>query len=95
VRELLIKFARAYWRDPSYNFTRVLLSITFAIIFGVVYFKAGAAKETMRVADVANILGILFTATSLAGMTNLMAVMPVVGYERVVFYRWGSVLTGA
>ncbi len=87
VRELLAKYGHAYWRDPSYNFTRVLLSLTFAIIFGVVYFKAGTAKEVMRVADVSNILGILFTATSLAGMTNLMAVMPVVGYERVVFYR--------
>ena len=32
-------------------------------------------------------MGIMFSSANFMGMTNLMSVMPVVGYERVVFYR--------
>ena len=32
-------------------------------------------------------MGIMFSSSNFLGMTNLMSVMPVVGYERVVFYR--------
>jgi hypothetical protein len=39
------------------------------------------------VADVQNVMGILFSATQFLGMTNMMAIMPILGYERVVFYR--------
>ena len=34
-----------------------------------------------------NVMGILFSATQFLGMTNMMAIMPILGYERVVFYR--------
>jgi hypothetical protein len=50
---------------------------------------AGAAKprDKLRIADAQNVLGILYSAMSFVGLSNQMAVMPVVGYERVVFYR--------
>jgi hypothetical protein len=50
VRELTRKYWLSYWRDPGYNFTRVLLSLLFAIIFGVIYFMAASSKKaTLRV----------------------------------------------
>ncbi len=156
VRELTRKYWLSYWRDPGYNFTRTLLSLLFAVIFGVIYYMAGSRKAALRVrarclpallcsallwpagwlpgwlagwccscsagccalcpcrharaacvlaalqaqppiprprpaaaqvADVQNVLGILFSATQFLGMTNMMAIMPILGYERVVFYR--------
>ena len=131
MRELLAKYGRAYWRDTSYNFTRILLAIVYAIVFGVIYYGrvlglqrlrgllafgaislppkiailpaechvrllAGAAKprDKLRIADAQNVLGILYSAMSFVGLSNQMAVMPVVGYERVVFYRWGDERAG-
>ncbi len=32
-------------------------------------------------------MGVLYSATNFQGMFNLMNVLPVVGYERSVFYR--------
>jgi hypothetical protein len=39
------------------------------------------------VADVQNVMGIMFSATQFLGLTNMMSIMPILGYERVVFYR--------
>jgi hypothetical protein len=51
---------------------------------------AGTAKprEKLLVKDVQNLVGILYAAMLFTGQVNMMAVMPVLGYERVVFYRW-------
>lgn len=32
-------------------------------------------------------MGVLYSATTFQGMFNLMNVLPVIGYERAVFYR--------
>ncbi len=46
MRELLAKYGRAYWRDTSYNFTRILLAIVYAIVFGVIYYGGPAALQS-------------------------------------------------
>ena len=43
--------------------------------------------DPATLASVQNVMGILFSSTSFMGMTNLMSTMPVVGAERVVYYR--------
>jgi hypothetical protein len=52
---------------------------------------AGAAnmRAQLQVKDVQNVMGILYAALLFIGQTNMLTVMPVVGYERVVFYRCG------
>ena len=40
-----------------------------------------------RVADVQNVLGVLYSSTVFQGNFNYMTVLPVVAYERAVFYR--------
>jgi hypothetical protein len=32
-------------------------------------------------------MGVIYSSVNFLGMTNLMSVMPLVGYERMVFYR--------
>ena len=38
---LLKKFERVYWRTPSYNFTRFLVTALCACLYGSVYYRAG------------------------------------------------------
>ncbi|KAF6263806.1 ABC-2 type transporter-domain-containing protein [Scenedesmus sp. NREL 46B-D3] len=88
VRELLLKYWLVYWRTPSYTLARCFLTLCVAFIYGSMYFKAGhLPKPYAAMGNVQNIMGIMFSSTNFLGMTNLMAVMPLVGMERVVFYR--------
>ena len=41
----------------------------------------------VTIGSIQNVMGVLYSATNFQGMFNLMNVLPVVGYERSVFYR--------
>ena len=41
----------------------------------------------ITIGNIQNVMGVLYSATNFQGMFNLMNVLPVVGYERSVFYR--------
>ena len=41
----------------------------------------------VNIGSIQNVMGVLYSATNFQGMFNLMNVLPVVGYERSVFYR--------
>ena len=41
----------------------------------------------ITIGSIQNVMGVLYSATNFQGMFNLMNVLPVVGYERSVFYR--------
>ena len=40
-----------------------------------------------QIANVQNIMGVIYSSTSFMGMSNMNNVQPVLAYERVVFYR--------
>ena len=40
-----------------------------------------------KVGDIQNVLGVLYSSTIFQGNFNYMTVLPVVAYERAVFYR--------
>ncbi|KAG2425082.1 hypothetical protein HXX76_013991 [Chlamydomonas incerta] len=86
-RVLLRKFNLAYWRTPSYNFVRMGMTLITSFIYLAVYWGEGHIPNPAGIANVQNVMGIMFSSSNFLGMTNLMSVMPVVGYERVVFYR--------
>ncbi|KAG2452157.1 hypothetical protein HYH02_003189 [Chlamydomonas schloesseri] len=86
-RVLLRKFNLAYWRTPSYNFVRMGMTFITSFIYLAVYWGEGHIPNPAGIANVQNVMGIMFSSSNFLGMTNLMSVMPVVGYERVVFYR--------
>lgn len=87
LRELLKKYMLAYWRTPSYNFTRYMVTVLVAILYGSIYYKAGDISAPATVASVQNVMGVIYSSTSFMGMTNMMAAMPIIGLERVVLYR--------
>lgn len=39
------------------------------------------------IGDIQNVMGVLYSATTFQGMFNLMNVLPVIGFERAIFYR--------
>ncbi|GFR41754.1 hypothetical protein Agub_g2509 [Astrephomene gubernaculifera] len=86
-RVLLRKFNLAYWRSPGYNFVRLGLTFVTSWIYSAVYWGEGKVPNPASIGSVQNVMGIMFSSSNFLGMTNLMSVMPVVGYERVVFYR--------
>jgi hypothetical protein len=51
VRVQLAKYCRVYWRDTTYNLTRLLLSIVFGLVFGVIYYGGLAAALHSWFAD--------------------------------------------
>ncbi|EFJ39882.1 hypothetical protein VOLCADRAFT_40167, partial [Volvox carteri f. nagariensis] len=87
VRVLLQKFNLAYWRAPGYNFMRVGMTLATSFIYAAVYWGEGRVPDPAGIANVQNVMGIMFSSSNFLGMVNLMSVLPVVGYERVVFYR--------
>lgn len=89
VRELLAKYWLVYWRTPSYNFTRTLLTLVVSLVYGSMYYKQGNIPEPATIANVQNVMGILFSSTNFLGMTNMMAVMPVVG-ESACYCQLGA-----
>lgn len=91
LRELLVKYWMVYWRTPSYTLARCFLTMCVALIYGSMYYKAADLPQPYAsMGNIQNIMGIIFSSTSFLGMTNLMAVMPLVGELVVTLYCDGS-----
>lgn len=74
-----------YWRTPSYTLARCFLTLCVAFIYGSMYFRqAYLPRPYASMGNVQNIMGIMFSSTNFLGMTNLVAVMPLVGECPVV-----------
>ncbi|GAX73712.1 hypothetical protein CEUSTIGMA_g1165.t1 [Chlamydomonas eustigma] len=85
---LTVKFNSAYWRMPSYNFVRYIVTIASALILGSIYFQKGVITgESVPFSNVQAVGGVIEGSTSFVGIQNMLAVMPLIGLERVVFYR--------
>mmetsp|Transcript_4643 Transcript_4643/g.13342 ORF Transcript_4643/g.13342 Transcript_4643/m.13342 type:complete len:1521 (-) Transcript_4643:659-5221(-) len=81
------KFFVIYWRSPAYNVTRVFMTCLIALLYGAMYFNKGTISDGAQASDVQNVMGVLFSTSAFQGMFNLMSAMPVVGFERSVYYR--------
>lgn len=87
LRQLVLKFWRAYWRTPSYTLARTWMTLVVGFIFGSMYYRQGVVSNPASIGNVQNVMGIIFASTNFLGMTNLMATLPWTGAERTVFYR--------
>lgn len=67
------KFRVIYWRKPDYNLMRFLMTIVIALALGSTFFGLGDLPDPAELADVQNVLGVLFTSVSF--MVRLPAVM--------------------
>jgi len=88
---LLFKYFAYYWRAPNYNFVRIIITLSIALIYGLTYLNEGKAldpgSESADFATVQNIMGLIFSMAIFNGMFNCMTVMPLISSERSVFYR--------
>lgn len=84
---LFRKFWAAYWRMPSYNYIRYVMTIVVACIYGSIYYKAADFGSSVSMTTVQSVGGVVYLSVSFLGMSNMMSVMPLVGLERVVYYR--------
>jgi ABC-type multidrug transport system ATPase subunit/ABC-type multidrug transport system permease subunit len=80
---LLQRFFRMYWRTPSYNLTRLLITIMLAALYAVIYQGTDFTTYT----GVNTGVGMVFTSTAFLGMVGFNSVMPVAAEERTAFYR--------
>ncbi|RDX65618.1 ABC transporter G family member 39, partial [Mucuna pruriens] len=75
----------SYWRNPQYNAIRFFVSISIAVVFGLIFWKKGDKTDTEQ--DLMNLMGAMFTAVFFLGGSNTTSVQPIVAIERTVFYR--------
>ncbi|RLN91240.1 hypothetical protein BBJ28_00016970 [Nothophytophthora sp. Chile5] len=77
------RFMDKYWRTPSYNLTRFVISIGVGVLLAITY----AGSEYSSYQGVNSGMGMLYMTTSFLGVISLTSILPLVGEERVVFYR--------
>ena len=82
---LLRRNWRTWWRSPSYNLVRLMMTVLIALFFGTVYWARGDKRSTLS--DVFNIMGAMYAAVLFLGVNNASTVQPVVAAERDVSYR--------
>lgn len=84
-RECLKKNMRSYWRNPSFNTTRYVMTVVLALIYGSMYWDVGNTIE--NAGNVQDVLGALFNTAVFLGVFNMDTIQPVIFMERSVFYR--------
>ncbi|GMF62990.1 unnamed protein product [Phytophthora fragariaefolia] len=80
---LCLRFFRMYWRTPTYNLTRLMISIVLATVFAIIY--QGTDYNMYSGANAG--VGLVFVSTVFFGIISFNSVMPVAAEERTAFYR--------
>ncbi|XP_010449957.1 PREDICTED: ABC transporter G family member 42 [Camelina sativa] len=81
----LWKHHLSYWRNPSYNLTRIIFMCFTSVLCGTLFWQK--AKEINNQQDLFNIFGSMFTVVLYSGINNCSTVLFCVATERNVFYR--------
>ncbi|OQR84370.1 ATP-binding Cassette (ABC) Superfamily, partial [Thraustotheca clavata] len=77
------RFFRMYWRTPSYNNTRMMISIFLAVLVGLVFRN----MNYTTFAGVTGGVGMIFLSSLFNGLISFNSVIPLAGEERASFYR--------
>ncbi|KAG3125300.1 hypothetical protein PC128_g27372 [Phytophthora cactorum] len=80
---VVTRFFQMYWRTPTYNLTRMFLSIFLALLFGIVFVDASYASYSGLNSGV----GMVYMASLFLSMTAFQSVLPLASSERASFYR--------
>ncbi|CAN6460441.1 unnamed protein product [Victoria cruziana] len=75
----------SYWRNPSYNLSRIIFVLLTSFLFAALYWKHGQKIDTQQ--NLFTILGLLFSGTIFLAINSCMTIHPVVATERIVMYR--------
>ena len=82
-RCLMYRFLLAYWRSPSYNFVRMMVSIVVALLFSSTY----ADQQYSSDVDVVSRVALIYITCMFMGVVIMMSAQPVLFAERPAFYR--------
>ncbi|GAB9476644.1 Atp-binding protein [Globisporangium polare] len=80
---LVKRFMDMYWRTPSYNLTRFVVTTILALLFGLVFVNAEYTSYQGINAGV----GMVFMSTLFNGVVSFNSVLPIASEERASFYR--------
>ncbi|KAF1329408.1 Atp-binding protein, partial [Globisporangium splendens] len=80
---LVKRFLDMYWRTPSYNLTRFIISLILALLFGLVFIDA----EYKTYQGINAGAGMVFMTTVFIGLISFNSVLPIASEERASFYR--------
>ncbi|XP_031484245.1 pleiotropic drug resistance protein 3-like [Nymphaea colorata] len=75
----------SYWRNPSYNLSRITFVLITSFLFAALYWKHGQKIDTQQ--NLFTILGLLFSGTIFLAINSCMTIHSVVATERIVMYR--------
>jgi TRAP-type mannitol/chloroaromatic compound transport system permease large subunit len=64
----MVKAIKNYWRSPNYNFTRMVISVLVALIFGSVFHGKGYETEPKALGRV----GLMYLSTTFVGIVNMV-----------------------
>ena len=53
---LLRKFNLAYWRSPSYNFVRLLVTLLVSLLYGTTYYQRGQVSSPATLGNIQNVV---------------------------------------
>ncbi|KAK1941901.1 ABC transporter G family member 31 [Phytophthora citrophthora] len=80
---ILKRFFDLYWRTPSYNLTRFIVSIILGVIFGITFIDSDFSSYQ----GINSGLGTTYMTTSFITYITFNAVLPISYRERTSFYR--------
>ncbi|KAE9041367.1 ABC transporter G family member 36 [Phytophthora rubi] len=83
LRLLLHRFFITYWRTPSYNLTRLGISVLLGLVFGLLFSDA----DYTTYQGINSGLGLIFPSTVFVGLVALISELPLAFEERATFYR--------
>ncbi|OQR89889.1 ATP-binding Cassette (ABC) Superfamily [Thraustotheca clavata] len=83
MKMVIQRFARMYWRTPSYTLTPMFVNMFLAVVFGIIFCRTKYYTFNGLNAGV----GIVFMATLFVGMMGFNNVLPLYAEERASFYR--------
>lgn len=75
-----------YWRSPTYNYSRLFVSLVIAFILATV-FVTNRAPSVFTEADMRSRVSVIFLSFIIIGIMAMLSVLPVMTQIRDMFYR--------
>ncbi|CAM9211888.1 unnamed protein product [Ectocarpus fasciculatus] len=82
-QQLMYRIHLSYWRSPSYNFIRMMISAIVALLFSSTY----ASQKYDDDVDTISRCAVIYITLLFCGVIGMMSVQPVIFAERPAFYR--------
>lgn len=88
-RELFKKWWLTYWRSPNYNYTRFVILLILALLWGFTFLQRvpAGSGELIELSVIQAVVGITFNAIVFVGVINVNTTIPHTVVERAAYYR--------